>query len=169
MSPDLRDRLLHLNAQLAYGGVEADAAVWLACDLLLAGVESPAVVELAGESPTQLRSEEAAALFEQSLAELGLPKLSQEQADWIGYRDVALDVISGRLTPDHWACCAAPMGGLGRGEELDALRAAAVHNPGEVAGQMLELARDLVRTADERINSWLPRAAVVGPHLNEQL
>jgi hypothetical protein len=156
VSPDLRDRLLRLNAQLAYGGVEADAAVWLACDLLLAGVESPAVIELAGESPSGLRSEEATALFEQSLAELGLPTLTQEQADWFEYRDVALDVISGKLTPDHWACCAAPMGELGRSEELDAVRAVAFRNPDAVAGQMLELARDLVRAADERIETWLP-------------
>ena len=43
---DLRERLLLLNAHRLL----PSQAVWLACDLLVAGVETPAVVELAGES-----------------------------------------------------------------------------------------------------------------------
>jgi hypothetical protein len=38
---ELRDRLLRLNAGLLL----PDQAVWLACDLLLAGYETPAVAD----------------------------------------------------------------------------------------------------------------------------
>ncbi|USX50076.1 hypothetical protein [Lentzea sp. HUAS12] len=126
----------------------------LACDLPVAGVESPAVAELAGEAPTQLRSEDATALFGRVVAELGLPRLTLEQADWIGYRGIALDVISGKITPDHWSCCVASVGALGRSAEVAALSARAFLDPDEVADEVLALARDLVRVADERIRGW---------------
>lgn len=95
MNASLHDRLLRLNAGL----LPPDQAVWLACDLLVAGYETPAVIELAGESPTQLWTWEADPLTDRVLAELGIPRLTDQEQEWVEYRDLALDVVSGKLTP----------------------------------------------------------------------
>lgn len=148
MNAELRTRLLRINAQLLL----PSQAVWLACDLLVAGVESPAAVELAAESPTQLLADDA----DRVLAELGIPRLSPEQAELVKCRDLALDVISGELAPEHWACCSWPLGRFWRRKDLDRWRAVAVHDPAEVAEDVLEYAREFVRIADERLEAWVP-------------
>lgn len=152
MNTSLRARLLRLNAGL----LPPDQAVWLACDLLVAGYETPAVIELAGESPTQLWTWEADPLVDRVLEELGIPRLSDEERDWVEYRDLALDVISGKLTPDHWACCTWPLGELVSGDELDELRALAIGDPDAVADRVLQFARECVRIVDERVGLRLP-------------
>lgn len=160
MNAELHTRLLRLNAQLLL----PSQAVWLACDLLVAGVESPAVVELAAESPTQLLADDADRvladdadlLADRVLAELGIPRLSPEQAELVKCRDLALDVISGELAPEHWACCSWPLGRFWRRKDLDRWRAVAVHDPAEVAEDVLEYAREFVRIADERLEAWVP-------------
>lgn len=130
--------------------------MWLACDLLVAGVDTPAAIALACESPVQLRSWDADTLAEQLLAELGIPPLTDEQTAWVEYRDRALDVISGKLTPEHWACCLSPLGELGRQDELNDLTAAAFRDPAAVSDRVLQFARECVRIADERLTPGLP-------------
>ncbi|MGW6930164.1 hypothetical protein ACWGE0_08835 [Lentzea sp. NPDC054927] len=78
MSPDLRELLLRLNLDLADNTVAPERVVWLACDLLVAGLDSPALRELAGESPVRLAKREADALVEQVLVELGVTLMSEE-------------------------------------------------------------------------------------------
>ncbi|MBE1463680.1 hypothetical protein [Kibdelosporangium phytohabitans] len=65
---ELRERVLRLNAELVVDLLRPDESVWLACDLLVAGVETPTLAELAGESPTQLRVADAVPLVRQTLS-----------------------------------------------------------------------------------------------------
>ncbi|MFI9503359.1 hypothetical protein [Nocardia sp. NPDC052566] len=51
---EVRDRVSRLNADLLLDLLSPEEAVWLACDLLVAGIDTPALRELAGESPTGL-------------------------------------------------------------------------------------------------------------------
>jgi hypothetical protein len=147
VNDELRDRLLRLNAGL----LVPDQAVWLTCDLLLAGYETPAVVELAGESPTLLHGQDADMLADRVLTELGMARLSEEESSWVECRDLALDVISGKLPPDHWACCTVPLRELANADELDELRMIAIHDPAAVADRVLRFAHECVRIADARL------------------
>ncbi|MBY8852792.1 hypothetical protein K7G98_33020, partial [Saccharothrix sp. MB29] len=96
---ELRERVLRLNADLLTDLLSPDEAVWLACDLLVAGVETPALLELAGESPTRLTFADAAPLVRQTLAELGAEPLDASQAPWVIARDVARQMIAGVCCP----------------------------------------------------------------------
>ncbi|MCR3747090.1 hypothetical protein [Lentzea californiensis] len=62
MNAELRNRLLRLNADLAGLSVSTEDAIWLACDLLVAVVDTPAVVELAGACPKSTYTADAAQL-----------------------------------------------------------------------------------------------------------
>lgn len=77
---ELRERVLRLNADLLVGLLRPDEAVWLACDLLVAGVETPTLLELAGESPIRLILADAVPLVRQTLAELGVEPIDTAQA-----------------------------------------------------------------------------------------
>ncbi len=70
----------------------------VATNLLLAGVESPSVVLLAGEGaksdPVELR-----ALLEAALGELGVPEPSRLGAAQTLKREFAVEVTTGALTP----------------------------------------------------------------------
>src|SRR5687768_7898652 len=88
-------QLTRLNADLADAGIEPDRVVWQACDLLLAGLDTPALRELAGESPTRLAKGEAGDLVGRFLAELGIEPMTGEQADWFIGREVARRIIGG--------------------------------------------------------------------------
>ncbi|MGW6443689.1 hypothetical protein [Lentzea sp. NPDC055074] len=95
MNAELRKRLVRLNADLADNSTDPERAVWLACDLLVAGLASPALAELAGESPSQLVERDADVLVAQVLAELGITPMSEEEADWYLGRETALQVVAG--------------------------------------------------------------------------
>ncbi|MDX3657789.1 hypothetical protein PV646_10795 [Streptomyces sp. ID05-26A] len=95
LSTDLRNRLQRLNADLADNSIEPQQVVWLACELLVAGLDSPALQELAGESPTRLAKRDADVLVEQVLLELGITPMTEEEADWYLGRQVALQVVAG--------------------------------------------------------------------------
>ncbi|GGN07314.1 hypothetical protein GCM10011609_53530 [Lentzea pudingi] len=89
------DALLRLNVDLADNAIDPERVVWLACDMLVAGIDSPALRELAGESPTRLEKRDADALVEQVLLELGITPMSYEDADWFLGREAALQVVAG--------------------------------------------------------------------------
>jgi hypothetical protein len=95
VDPSLRSRLERLNAEFAALDIEPDRAVWLACDLLLDGVDTPALCELAGESPTRLDKWETRDRLRQVLEELGIPPMSYEEADWFLGREAALRILDG--------------------------------------------------------------------------
>lgn len=101
MDPSLRSRLERLNVDLADSALEPDRAVWLACDLLLAGVDTPALRELAGESPTRLARRDVHKLVEQMLVELGITPMTAEEADWFLGRETALEILAG-APRDEW-------------------------------------------------------------------
>lgn len=88
-------QLTRLNADPADAGIEPDRVVWQACDLLLAGLDTPALRELAGESPTRLAKGEAGDLVGRFLAELGIEPMTGEQADWFIGHEVARRIIGG--------------------------------------------------------------------------
>lgn len=69
--------------------------MWLACDLLIAGLDSPALQELAGESPTRLEQSDATALVRQVLAELDIVLMTEEEADWFLGRETAVKILAG--------------------------------------------------------------------------
>jgi hypothetical protein len=99
----LRERVARLNADLLLDLVEADEAVWLACDLLVAGAETPTLMELAGESPTQLLHADAVPLVRQMLAELGVAPVEASRALWVVVRDIGRRMIAGTLSPEDGA------------------------------------------------------------------
>jgi hypothetical protein len=160
--PDgLRERLRRLNADLLLDLLRPGEAVWLACDLLVAGVETSALVELAGESPTGLTLADAVPLVRRMLAELGIEPIDRSRAPWIVARDVARQMIAGDLPPEEgarslwglwWSCDNADEIGL----MLEPLEAwdetlPARRNDEAIRAEMRKLARGVVRAADARL------------------
>jgi hypothetical protein len=149
-----------LNADLLLDVLRPGAAVWLACDLLLAGVETPAVLEVA-ESPTQLTAAEAMPLVGQMLAELGVEPVDTSQAPWVVARDVARQMIARDLLPEDgarelwglwWSCDNAEEIGL----MLQPLEAwddtLPAHRDDEaIRAEMRDLALGVVRAANGRL------------------
>ena len=95
MIPELDERLLRLHVQGADGSLDPERAVWTACDLLIAGLDSPALCELAGESPTRLEASDAAALVRQVVAELGHTPMTHDEANWFLGREAARKIMAG--------------------------------------------------------------------------
>lgn len=73
--------------------------VRLACDLLLAGIESPAIVALACESPARLTISDGEPILRQLLTELEIEPLNEYQAAWLTARELAHEIEFGRLDP----------------------------------------------------------------------
>ncbi|MGI5130930.1 hypothetical protein ACQEVB_29280 [Pseudonocardia sp. CA-107938] len=92
-----------LNADLITGRLPPESTVRLACDLLMVGVETPTVVELAGESPTRLTLGDAVPLVRQVLVELGVEPVDPTKAAWTVARDVARQMLTGDLLPEDGA------------------------------------------------------------------
>ncbi|MDX3657790.1 hypothetical protein PV646_10800 [Streptomyces sp. ID05-26A] len=139
MNAELRNRLLRLNVDLAATRMSPDDAIWLACDLLVAGVDTPAVIELAGASPGSTYVADAAHLVERLLAELGIEPMTAQQACWWFARDVARLMATGELDRE------------GGETELSAL-GAEFGNAELVPGQLVPA--EILRTADERLAAW---------------
>lgn len=158
---ELRERLRRLNADLLVDLLRPDEAVWLACDLLVAGAETPTLLELAGESPTRLTLAEALPLVRQTLVELGVDPIDTSQAPWVIARDVAHQMIAGALPPEDgarslwglwWSCDNAEEIGL----MLQPLEAwdetlPAHRNDEAIRAEMRELAQGVVRAANARL------------------
>jgi hypothetical protein len=81
MNPELRNRLLRLDLDRVTYALDPAQAVFLACDLLVAGFDSPALCDLAGESPTRLEANDADWLIRRMLVELGLKPMTFEEAE----------------------------------------------------------------------------------------
>lgn len=160
--PDgMRERVLRLNADLVVDLFRPDEAVWLACDLLVAGVETPTLLELAGESPTRLTSADAVPLVRQVLVELGVEPIDASQAPWIIARDIARQMIAGSLLPEDgarslwrlwWSCDTAQEIGL----MLQPLEAwdetLPAHRDDEtIRAEMRDLAEGIVHAANSRL------------------
>jgi hypothetical protein len=94
---ELRERVLRLNADVVRDDLRPGDAVWLACDLLVAGIDSSAIVDLAGEPPTRLELSEALPMVHRMLADLGIEPVDTSQAPWIVARGVARQLITGDL------------------------------------------------------------------------
>ncbi|SFR17146.1 hypothetical protein SAMN04488564_104516 [Lentzea waywayandensis] len=139
MNAELHRRLLCLNADLAATRLSPEDAIWLACDLLVAEVNTPAVVQLASASPKSTYTAEAARLVEQLLVELGVEPMTPRQASWWFARDVARLMAAGKLDREDgenelWAL----------GVELG--------NADLMPGRLSPA--EIVRTADERLRTW---------------
>jgi hypothetical protein len=157
----VREKVQRLSADLITGLLLPENTVWLACDLLMAGVETPAVVELAGESPTQLTLGDAVPLVRQVLAELGVEPVDTTQAAWVVARGVARQMITGDLPPEDgaatlwglwWACDTA----LEIGRMLEPLEAWQDTLPKDrddeaIRAEMRRLAPAVIRAADVRL------------------
>jgi hypothetical protein len=80
----------------------------IAADLLESGKDSSAIRRVAAHvSPTWFDVHED---FEKVLAELGLPKITQEQAWLVLARDMAKQIIEGRIAPETGAAQLAHFG-----------------------------------------------------------
>ncbi|SES45420.1 hypothetical protein SAMN04488000_13627 [Lentzea albida] len=95
MTTELDERLLRLHVRGADGSLDPERAVWTACDLLVAGLDTPALCELAGESPTRLEAGDAAALVRQVVVELGLKPMTHDEANWFLGREAARKIVAG--------------------------------------------------------------------------
>ncbi|MFS8100385.1 hypothetical protein LFM09_24965 [Lentzea alba] len=145
--------LMRLNADVADYNVEPDRAVWLACDLLVAGLDTPALRELAGESPSRLEKSEAGALVGQFLAELGIKPMTREEADWFIGREVAWKVLGGapraEWEDDTWRVNIR----LATESGSDDVFAAAANYDSD-SGPYLGFMRDYLRLAEAQLTEW---------------
>jgi len=91
---DLSRRVTLLNAKCAIGLAKCSDSVWLACDLLVADVDSPAVAELAAAS-TDMSFSDGEPLIVAMLDELGCPHLDPVTAVWTLSRDAAQRLLAG--------------------------------------------------------------------------
>ncbi|MEV6716516.1 hypothetical protein AB0M48_31280 [Lentzea sp. NPDC051208] len=151
MNAELRKRLFRLNADLADNTVVPERVVWLACDLLVAGLDSPALCELAGESPTRLSKREADALVEQVLVELGVTLMSEEEADWYLGREAALRVVAGAPRAE-WDDATWRITARVNDEEDGVYWALAQYNTNPEP--FLGYVREYLRLAEERLTGW---------------
>lgn len=148
VNDELRNRLLRLNLDLADSSIDPEQVVWLACDLLVAGLDSPALQELAGESPTRLAQRDADALVEQVLLELGVAPMSAEDADWHLGREAALQVVAGAPRTE-WDRAAWRITTRVNDEDDGVYWALARYNTDP--GPFLGYAREYLRLAEERL------------------
>jgi hypothetical protein len=170
---ELRERLCRLNADVILDLLQPGEAVWLACDLLVAGFETPALIELAGESPTSLTRADGEPLVRQMLTELGIEPVNTTQANWLVARDIARQMIAGTLPAEvgarmlwwdlWWSCDNADE--IGR--MLEPLEAWDETLPQQrddqaIRAEMRQLAHDVVRAADARIPEYPGGAGGVG-------
>lgn len=86
-----------LIAKLRLGLLDPAKLPEIAADALGSGHDSPAMRQLAGADGQQ--SEELRNLFEKSLAELGVPVPTQDEAGLLVARSIAEEVLSGSLSP----------------------------------------------------------------------
>jgi hypothetical protein len=76
-----------------------DEIVRLACDLLVAGIDAPAVVTVAG-LPYSVTMTEAEPIFWETLVQLGLPPLARDAAGWALAGSVARQMVADSI-PQH--------------------------------------------------------------------
>ncbi len=102
---ELRDRLTGVVAARWVGGFRAEDAVTLAAELLAAGVDHPAVVELAIQpiDPRSLRGDDIRSLFDACCSALGIAIPARGAAGWQRARDIARAMIGGVVTPAEGA------------------------------------------------------------------
>ncbi len=101
----LRDRLIGLVAARWVGGFRPETAVMLASELLAAGVDHPAVVDLAIQpaDPRDLHHDDIRSLFDACCAAIGVATPTKSAAGWQRARDIASAVIAGIVTPAEGA------------------------------------------------------------------
>lgn len=95
----LRERLADLRSDLLWGrlpGRVTDAG-WLACDLIEAGLDTPAVWELTGHALSIGPMQEVEPLVRQLLAETGHPPIDLQREPWTVAQDVAQAMAEGTL------------------------------------------------------------------------
>jgi hypothetical protein len=158
---ELRERVQRINADLIQDALRPGDAVWLACDLLVAGIESPAVVELAGEPPTRLERSDAVLLVRRLLAEIGVEPVDPGQEPWVVARGIARQMIAGDLLPEvgaselwslWWSCDnVAELGLMLQPLEDWEATPAMFRDDEAIRAWILELAPAVVRAADERL------------------
>lgn len=103
---ELRERLERLHAAAVLDQDTSDLflaklfpgePVWIACELLVSGIETPTVIALACESPTRLTLQEGRPLVRKLLSELAPDPMNIHRAGWITARDLALQIETGTL------------------------------------------------------------------------
>jgi hypothetical protein len=96
---ELKERLAELRGELLWGrlsGTVLDAG-WLACELIEAGLDTPAVWELAGQVLSIGPMTEVEPLVRQVMVESGFPPIDLQRTAWAVVRDVAGGVADGTL------------------------------------------------------------------------
>ncbi|MFB9631129.1 hypothetical protein [Nonomuraea helvata] len=96
---EVHDYLTSLRGDLLHGrlvGSVADAG-WVACDLIGAGLDTPAMLELAGHALSIGSLSEIEPLIRQVLSECGMPPIDTRQEPWAVARDISLTMRDGTL------------------------------------------------------------------------
>lgn len=105
LNTGLRGRLNGLVAARWVGDFRAEDAVAIAADLVAAGVDDSAVVELAMQptDPRSLRVDDVRSLFDACCAAIGVATPTRGAAGWQRARDIASAIVSGVVTPAEGA------------------------------------------------------------------
>jgi hypothetical protein len=91
-------QLIELAAcELAVEALASEALPQLACDLLLAGADTPSLGMLAGQSPSDVRRSRD--LFLSTLDELGVTMPDKQTAYWRLVRQAATNIVAGKVSP----------------------------------------------------------------------
>lgn len=93
LTSNLRERTRLLTARIMFREATGDELVRLACDLLVAGIDTPSIVALAG-LPYSVTMTDAEPIFGDALVELGLPPLPRDAAGWVLAGEVARKMIA---------------------------------------------------------------------------
>lgn len=90
--------LIELAAcELVLGARPSESLPQFACELLLAGVDTPSLGMLAGQSPGDVRTSRD--LFISALDELGVTLPNKQAAHWRLVRQAATDIVAGTVNP----------------------------------------------------------------------
>ena len=99
LSSEAKARLAEVRGDLLRGRLSGTVseAGWLACELIEAGLDTPAVWELAGHALSIGPMAEIQPLVVEVFIEAGFPPIDVERAPWEVARDVAQDIAEGTL------------------------------------------------------------------------
>jgi hypothetical protein len=93
LPPSLNDKLRLLTARVMLGQARPNELVEFACDLLVAGLDVPSAVELAGR-PYDMEMRDAEPLFRQLVEDLGRPPMPKVEAAWVVARTIAQQLLA---------------------------------------------------------------------------
>lgn len=160
LPPSLNDQLRLLTARAMLGEVRPNELVEFACDLLVAGVDVPSAVELAGR-PYDVEMRDAEPLFRQLVEDLGRPPMPKVEAAWVVARTIAQQLLAdsipaavgARILWGLWWDCGNPEEIGAFVQLLDAWEERLPDERADLESEMRQLAPAVILAADRAVGA----------------